>query len=152
VQKHPSALGAQLRSRSGFILRALIIVVIAFAASSAVSRTALFGSATAVQPQPFTELYFADPDALPKTIQFERDYSAGFVIANRTDTARKYTYDVTVQTESAIVRHDPVTVTVAANDMSLQYVTFQTPVPNQTTTVTVSLEGTDQIIRFYAAP
>jgi hypothetical protein len=152
VQKHPRALSAQLRSRSGFILRALIIIVIAFAVSTAVSRTALFGSATAAQPQPFTELYFADPDALPKTVQFERDYSIGFVIANRTDATRKYTYDVTVQTESAIVRHDPVTVTVAAHDMTLQYVTFQTPVPTQTTTVAISLEGTDQVIRFYAAP
>jgi hypothetical protein len=116
------------------------------------SRSSLFADATSVRPQTYTELYFADPANLPTKLQTDRTYHVSFAIANRTVTTKQYVYDVVVQTDAAIVRQLPTTVTVPSGGMIAPMVHFSAPVPNETLLVSISLEHTNDAIQLYIRP
>jgi hypothetical protein len=151
VQTLPRAASAIRRSPGKALLAASIALLIIIAAVFA-SHTSLFADATSMQPTSFTELYFADRHALPAHMQADKVYDASFVIANHTKTTQTYRYTVTTQTVSAIAVQPPVTVRLAAGATATQRIHVKTPIPDQTTLVTVVLDGTDQVIRFYALP
>jgi hypothetical protein len=129
-----------------FLVVALLVV------ADAIGHTSLFAEATSAQPQSFTELYFAQPNALPKYIRTSTKYDVPFVISNHNTTAARYTYIVTVQTDAAIVRQKPVTIAVAQGTASVIHASVTSPVPNEQVLVTIALEHTNQFIQFYAQP
>jgi len=136
-------------------LKAVLVVagaVLIIAGTTVAANTTLFADATSFKPQAYTELYFTDPHDLPKTMKADTVYDTSFTITNHSETAHTYRYIVTVQTESSIAVQPPASIRVAAGATATQRIHLKTPVPDQTTLVTVALEGTDQVIRFYALP
>ncbi len=131
---------------SGVLLAGII------AAGVWIGHSQLFASATSLQPQQFTELYFTHPEALPQHVVYGQTYTVQFTIANHSRTAQTYTYQTIVQTAAAIQGQDPVTVQVPAGGLITRQAVIATPVPQNTTLVHIGLAGGNQQIQFYAKP
>jgi hypothetical protein len=150
VLLHLRTIGARLGLEK--IMLAVGILLIVLGGSMLTSNVALFADATSYQPKSFTELYFAQPDALPKVMHTDVVYTAPFTIVNRTSARQTYHYTITVQTESAIAVQPPVAITLMPGEAVTKNALLKAPVPDQPLLVSINLKGTDQVIRFYAAP
>lgn len=146
----PRALRTKLFTLEGIICCAMLVIGGVVGLRWAV-RTPVFAMATTVQPQSFTELYFADVQQVPERVQADKTYNIRFVIANHTGSDRQYAYTVSVQSVSSIKHEPPVSVRIAAGERGEQQYALQSPVPGEPLVFTVTLD-TNEVIRFYARP
>lgn len=106
---------------------------------------------TTHQPIPFTELYFTDPNTLPKHLLSGQPNMFNFTIANHEAKTVTYTYVVTAQTPfgTSEVTRDQVTIA----DGARRVVTVESvpPVAGITYLITVHLVGRSETIHFTGA-
>lgn len=101
-------------------------------------------------PEGVTELYFTQPQLLPKQIQPSVDYSAQFTIANHEGRDMAYSYKVTVIENGIQQVQPPATLVVAKDAARQQPIHFKAMQPGATLQVVIELVGMNQTIHFRA--
>ncbi len=104
--------------------------------------------ATTKQPSPFSELYFAEPSKLPKTLTPGQMAELSFVITNHEAAARKYRYQVLIIKSGTVVAQTEGEVTLRDGQSSRQLGTIPAAVAGEHLQVVVRLPEKNQEIRF----
>ena len=113
-------------------------------------HTNAFKLATTRQPEPFTELYFVKPEALPRQIDAGKAYTQSFAIANHENQTVTYTYQVSVTDANGVKTDTPVKVNIASASTVTRSFTYTEPTANQPDVlITVTLINKNQNIQFH---
>ena len=99
--------------------------------------------------QPYTELYFAKPNELPKNVTFGEGHSVSITLANHEGSQKTYHYEVTVyegEKRTSTTKH---TVTLNESQSKILQLPYTVQASGQKTLVIITLLSTNQRIQFY---
>ena|SRR2546430_16518473 len=137
------AVSKNILSRRWAIFMSTLVLIILLAGSIFwASNKQLFHLTT---EQPFTELYFANSLAVPTKFTVGQQYKIPFVITNRSQSVKKYTFQVTLLSHNQ-TRSLPVeTITVREGEATYQQAVF-TAEDKGPITLSVALPDENQAI------
>ena len=114
-----------------------------------VSRTEAWRLATTRQPEPFTELYFADAEHLPRQAVPDQTVVPNFILHNREGHSMPYQYELRVDSDTAATPATAYGTVIVANG-DTQTIAAPVAVPTFTNhaTLTITIKPTNQQIRY----
>lgn len=131
-----------------WVLRTIIVAGL-IAEVSLIAALPRSGSAIiAAQPEQYTELYFASPNQLPKTLEPGVAQAVGFKIVNHTAKTTTYRITITSTQDGVVSQLANNTITLADGASSNQSVNVSLPRANQSAIITITLPGQNQQIHF----
>lgn len=101
------------------------------------------------QPARFTELYFTDPETIPKQLSLSKPNEVGFTVANHEHRAMDYPYVVTAESAQGRTVIAQGQVGVASGKLAHTTAQFTPPQPNTKYLLAVHLIGRAEVIRFF---
>jgi hypothetical protein len=135
-----------------FVIGIGLVIIVVIGALSAFSQQFRHQVEISVvrQGTPYTQLYFASPTKLPTELKVDKKNIIAFTIENDEGRVYRYTYTVTLedsQSQAVMTRN---TVTVGDGDSATRQIAVTPKDRKSTYLITVSLEGMNQSIHFYA--
>lgn len=138
-------------TKRGGMLGVATVLVISMIAVALPFRTSLVHAlklATTHQPERFSELYFAQPDMLPKNLHIGEIADVGFVVTNHEDGQHTYRYQVVFMLDGQAMATRTGAFTLEDQQSTTQKVT----IPAQSTPgqlrIIIRLVDKDQTIHF----
>jgi sucrose-6-phosphate hydrolase SacC (GH32 family) len=100
--------------------------------------------------QPYTELYFTNPNNLPTTITKDTWYFAPVTLTNHEGGQKTYKYTVTVFENGTQTKKNNGTVILSDSHSKALQVPYSVTTSGQKVLVVITLSNTNQRIQFYA--
>ena len=129
-----------------------LVIMAAFCAAAALSKQFRHQIEISVvrQVTPYTQLYFVSPTKLPTQLKVDQDNAFEFSIENDEGHAYHYIYTVTLDDSRSHVVVSTDTVDISDGDRTIRGVVVKPKDPKSKYLITVTLEGLNQSIHFYA--
>lgn len=129
-----------------------VVIILVFCAAAALSKQFRHQIEISIvrQRNPYTQLYFADPKALPGHLQINKNNVFEFTIENNEGREFSYTYTVTLADSRSHAVANKATTTISDGQRTTRQVAVQPKDLNSKYQITITLQGTNQSIHFYA--
>jgi hypothetical protein len=129
-----------------------VVIILLFCAAAALSKQFRHQIEISIvrQRNPYTQLYFADPKALPAHLQVNKSNVFEFTVENNEGRAFSYTYIVTLADSRSHAVASKATATISDGQSTTRQVSVQPKDLNSKYLITITLQGMNQSIHFYA--
>jgi hypothetical protein len=129
-----------------------VVIILALCAAATLSKQFRHQIEISIvrQRNPYTQLYFTDPKALPAHLKVNKNNVFEFTIENNEGREFSYTYTVTLADSRSHAVASKATTTISDGQRTTRQVAVQPKDLNSTYLITVTLQGANQSIHFYA--
>ena len=129
-----------------------VVVILVLCAAAALSKQFRHQIEISIvrQRNPYTQLYFADPNALPAHLQVNKNNIFEFTIENDEGRALTYTYTATLADSRSHTVASKATITISDGQRATRQVAVRPRDLNSKYLITITLQGTNLSIHFYA--
>ena len=141
---------AKFRWQTAVVIGVVIILVLCAVAALSKQFRHQIEISIVRQRTPYTQLYFADPKALPAHLQVNKNNVFEFTIENNEGRALSYTYTVTLADPRSHTVASKATTTISDGQRTTRQVAVRPKHLNSKYLITITLQGTNQSIHFYA--
>jgi hypothetical protein len=101
------------------------------------------------QPNPYTQLFFTQPDSLPSQLHPDRPNKFSFTIVNDEDGSETYSYTVTMKTRGSSKVARTGSAFIRSGDSTTCAITLIPKARRSQYLITVALNANDQSIHFF---
>ena len=105
---------------------------------------------TLTSSQSYTELYFTNPNSLPKSVAKDTWYFVPVTLTNHEGDRKTYTYTVTVFENGTQTKKNNGTVILSDSQSKALQLPYSVTTSGQKVLVVITLSNTNQRIQFYA--
>jgi hypothetical protein len=128
----------------------VVIVVAICLALPPITHTNAWRMATSHQPETFTELYFADPDHLPRVMAPGQIFTPDFIIRNLEGRTMTYQYELRVSSDTPGTQPTIASDTTTIGTGNAETVTLPVTMPSfsDRANLTISIKPTNQQIHY----
>jgi hypothetical protein len=141
---------AQVRWRLGIGIALVIVIILCAGAALSKQFRHQIEISVVRQGTPYSQLYFASPTKLPTQLKVNKSNIFDFTIENDEGRAYRYTYTVTLEDSRSHVVLSKETVEISNGDGATRRIAVTPKDRKSRYLITVSLEGMNQSIHFYA--